>query len=229
MHTIFDAAHTPPPSGRGREFRSCVRLCPLSVSLGQTCVLTQTNFLRNFFPVEFYRINAVRFKVLRWTNFACESSKLPKTPENLRNMLSTAVLGLVRFPTISTKDFAYVVGNISYIIFSSYLLSCFLLVPSKILTLQEERDILLTKRLADYQPENPLPYSKISRGRFALIFNQGTMHTHYPFPLSVKIALHAPFFSCSGSFFASFFCPLKWTLKTDTLLYRILLMIILVT
>lgn len=38
-----------------------------------------------------------------------------------------------------------------------------LLVPSKILTVWEERDILMTHILDSYQPENPLPYSKIQR------------------------------------------------------------------
>ena len=34
------------------------------------------------------------------------------------------------------------------------------------LTAQGERDILLTQIKRNYQPENPLPYSKISRGSF---------------------------------------------------------------
>ena len=47
--------------------------------------------------------------------------------------------------------------------FSSLLI--ILLVPSTILTVWEERDILMTHILDSYQPKNPLPYSKIQRSR----------------------------------------------------------------
>ena len=50
-------------------------------------------------------------QILRWANFNCELSKLPKTPENVRNMLGQELFGLIRFPTMSTKDFADVVGS----------------------------------------------------------------------------------------------------------------------